>query len=289
MEYRIFTDATADMDNALMPGYSEIEVIPMELELGGQRWSYGPGGSITIPRFYSLLRGGQFASTSQVTPQSCKEAFEPALRMGQDILYLGFSSGMSGCVQSVNISMEELRVRYPSRQLICLDTLCASVGEGFLIREAASRQAAGISMQELVEWIEERRLFVCHWFTVDTFEHLRHGGRVSAVSASVGTMLNVKPMLHVDKTGVLKVAAKPRGRKRAIEALVKQMADGWRPDLGKLVVIGHGDCWEEANTLRGLVGSIFPEAEIIISEIGPIIGAHTGPGMLALIYWGNNR
>ena len=289
MEYRIFTDATADMNQALLPGYPELGVIPMEVELGGQRWLYGPGGNITIPRFYSLQRDGQFASTSQAPPQSCLEAFEPALRLGQDILYLGFSSAMSGCVQSVHICMEELRLKYPSRKLICLDTLCASVGEGFLIREALARQAAGASIHELAEWIVKRRLSVCHWFTVDTLDHLQRGGRISAVSASVGGMLKVKPLLHVDENGVLKVAAKPRGRKRAMEILVKRMEDGWRPDFGKLTVIGHGDCWEEANTLRGLVSGKFPQAEIVISEIGPIIGAHTGPGMLALIYWGDNR
>ena len=144
-------------------------------------------------------------------------------------------------------------------------------------------------MEELSAWVGEHCLQVCHWFTVDTFEHLRHGGRVSAASAAVGTMLQIKPLLHVDEAGTLKVAAKPRGRLNAIHAQIAHMEQGWTPEAGRLVVVAHGDCPDGAEQLRAAIAEKFPDAEIRQTEIGPVIGSHTGPGMLAVIYWGNNR
>ena len=138
-------------------------------------------------------------------------------------------------------------------------------------------------------WVEENRLKICHWFTVDSFDHLKHGGRISAAAAAVGTMLQIKPLLHVDDEGKLRVAEKPRGRKQAIRTQIAHMKEGWTPEMGRLVVIGHGDCPEDAEQLRQAVLREFPDADIRTAYIGPIIGAHTGPGMLALIYWGANR
>ena len=187
------------------------------------------------------------------------------------------------------MAAEELREVYPERKIVCIDTLCASVGEGFLVREAARRQAGGMSLDELAAWVEENKLKVCHWFTVDTFEHLKHGGRVGAVSAAVGGVLNIKPLLHVTEKGVLEVAKKPRGSKQAMRAQLEQMKHGWTPDLGKLVVIGHADNPIGAINLRDQVQEQFPDADIHTADIGAVIGAHVGPGMLALIYWGTTR
>ena len=150
-------------------------------------------------------------------------------------------------------------------------------------------QAEGLTIDELAKWIEDHRLKICHWFTVDVFEHLKHGGRVSASSAAVGTMLQIKPMLHVTDDGELEVTGKPRGRKRAMQQQLDRMKQGWTPDEGEFVLIGHGDCSDRAFELRERVLTEFPDANVMTTEIGPIIGAHTGPGMLALIYWGNNR
>lgn len=149
--------------------------------------------------------------------------------------------------------------------------------------------AQGLTIEELAAWVEENSLKVCHWFTVDVFDHLKHDGRVSATSAVVGTMLQIKPLLHVDNEGRLGVVEKPRGRKRAIAAQIARMDAGWLPEMGKLVVIGHGDDPEAAEQLKTAVLSTHPEAEVYVVPIDPIIGAHTGPGMLALIYWGTNR
>lgn len=287
--YQIFTDATADMPVWTLAGRLPVAVVPMQVELHGKEYIYGPGGNISAKKFYQLQREGKSAYTTQISPSVYFEYFTPYLRQGIDILYLCFSSGMSGTFQSANLCIEELKQEYPERTILCIDTLCASVGEGFLVWEAARKQAEGASLSELAVWVTEHRLQVCHWFTVDTFEHLRHGGRVSSATAVLGTALQVKPLLHVDEQGCLQVKEKPRGRKKAIAAQLAHMEQGWTPELGRRVFIGHGDDLPAAQQLREAVAARFPEAETAIADIGPIIGAHTGPGMLALIYWGHDR
>ena len=289
MAYRIFTDATSDLTLEQLRGLPKVEIIPMQVEINGEQYTYGPYGNLPVPVFYELQRQGHFASTSQINPQTYHFYFNRALMQGMDVLYLGFSSGMSGCMQSAGITAEELKEKYPERKIICIDTLCASVGEGFLVQEAAARQAEGMEIEELAQWVRENRLKVCHWFTVDTFEHLKHGGRVGAASAAVGTMLGIKPMLHVDGEGKLAVMEKPRGQRKAMDAQIKRMDAGWKPGLGQRVIIGHGDDLDKAKLLQEEVAKKFPDAQIQLAYIGPVIGAHTGPGMLALIYWGDNR
>ena len=287
--YRIFTDATADISLSMMDGLPKVEIIPMDVEIGGESYSYGPNGNLNINRFYQMQREGQFATTSQINPMAYMKAFEAALRDGYDVLYICFSSGLSGTINNAQMCATELREKYPLRKIICVDSLCASVGEGFLVREAARMQAKGLSIDELAKWIEDHRLKVCQWFTVDAFDHLKHGGRVSASTATVGTMLQIKPLLHVTDDGKLEVTGKPRGRKRAMQLQLAQMKQGWTPDEGEFVLIGHGDCADRASELREKVLTEFPDANVMIAEIGPVIGAHTGPGVLALFYWGNNR
>lgn len=289
MAYQIFTDATADYSIDMLSGLPSVEIIPMKVEIGGSEYTYGPFGNISANAFYDLQKAGNFASTSQINPTTYFNHFEACFRKGKDILYLCFSSGMSGSFQSAQLCMEDLKKKYPKRRIICIDTLCASVGEGFLVCEAARKQTEGLSLDELADWVMKRRLQVCHWFTVDIFDHLRHGGRVSATAAAVGTVLQIKPLLHVDENGKLVVMEKSRGRKRAIKAQLARMEDGWQTEESNLVVIGHGDYPEGAKQLKAAVLSRFPNAKVVTSDIGPIIGAHTGPGMLALIYWGSNR
>ena len=287
--YRIFTDATADLTDEFMEGLPAVTVIPMQVEIAGREYTYGPGGDITPDEFYTLQKEGYFASTSQINPTVYFRHFEPCLQKGEDILYLCFSSGMSGTIQSAKLCIEELRTEYPERKIFCVDTLCASLGEGFLVHEAARRQAEGYDLEELLEWCIEHRLQVCHWFTVDVFEHLRHGGRVSAASATAGSILNIKPLLRVNEWGKLAVMEKPRGRRRAISAKMADMEAAWMPALGNLVIVGLWDCPDGAGLLKQEIAERFPEADIHVLDIGPIIGAHTGPGMLAVIYWGKNR
>lgn len=287
--YQIFTDATADCSPQWLESLPPVGIVPMRVEIGGQEYTYGPGGTISVQSFYDLQKAGNYASTSQITPAQYFQSFEPALRAGNDVLYLCFSSGMSGTFQSAQVCAEELREEYPGRNIVCLDTLCASVGEGFLVCEAARRQAEGYTLEELSRWVTQHCLEVCHWFTVDVFDHLRRGGRVSAGTAVLGTALQIKPLLHVNRDGELAVVEKPRGRKQAIKAQLAKMEQGWSPELGKIVVVGHGACPDGAQALQTAVQERFPDAKVLTADIGPIIGAHTGPGMLALIYWGNTR
>lgn len=289
MSYRVFTDATADLPKDPLPGVDRLTVIPMTITLGGQEYTYGPGGNISVQDFYAGQRAGKFASTSQITPSTYFEYFEACLEAGEDILYLCFTSGMSGTYQTAQLCLDDLRERYPQRTMRCIDTRGASVGEGLLVAEAAQLQAEGMEMDELENWVLDHRFQACHWFTVDTFEHLKRGGRVSAAAAVVGTALQIKPMLRVSEEGVMEVVEKPRGSKRAMDALLGRMRKGWKPELSPTVFVGHGDCSERAEELRHLVQTEFPGAEIHIADIGPVIGSHTGPGMLALVFWGTER
>ena len=174
--------------------------------------------------------------------------------------------------------------------MVCVDTRCASLGEGFLVREALKKQAEGLSLEELVQWIEDHQPQVCQWFTVDTFEHLKHGGRVSSAAAVLGTALQIKPLLHVSLTGELEVVDRTiRGTKRAISALLARMEKGWQPEQCSRIIIGHGGCPDTADCFVKELQARFPQAELITAPIGPVIGSHTGPGLLAVVFWGKER
>ena len=287
--YRIFTDATADLSPALREGLPPVSIIPMELIVDGASYVYGAPGGLEPAAFYRMLREGRFAQTSQINPELYRAAFEDALMAGQDILYLCFSSGLSNTCESASAAIADVSERWPQRRIEMVDTLCASVGEGLLVREALLRQAQGASLEELAAWARESRLAPGHWFTVDTFEHLRRGGRVSAVAATVGSILQIKPTLSLDAEGRLVVVAKPRGQKQALRLLIERMEEQWRPELSRDVVVAHADCPDSAQQLTELVAERFPEARILPAEIGPVIGAHVGPGMLALAYWSAGR
>lgn len=289
MIYQIITDATADLNEELLAGLPEVKIIPMNVEVGGTEYLFGPGGNIECDEFYGYLRNGQFASTSQINPEVYREHFEAVLKQGKDILYLCFSSGLSSTYQSALIAVTELKEAYPDRTILCLDTLCAAVGEGLFVMEAARKQAQGMEIHELYDWLEQHRMNLCHWVTVDTFDHLKHGGRVSTTSAAMGTLLGIKPLIHVDENGKLVAMGKPRGKKKALEALLASMEKGWLPEISKQVIIGHGDSPDVAKELHDMIAARFPEAEIYIAPIGPVIGAHAGPGVMTVFFWGNHH
>lgn len=288
MTYRLITDATADLSPEMLQ--HDCTIIPMEIVVDDTLYSYGPGGNITIEEFYSLLRSGKFGSTSQINPAVYEDVFRPYLDAGEDILYLCFTSGMSGMYRNAKEAMEQLKKEFPERKMVCIDTKCASLGEGFLVREVLEKKAEGCSMEELVEWITARRNQVCQWFTVDTFSHLRHGGRVSSAGAVIGTTLQIKPLLHVSENGELEVVDRTiRGTKRAMAALLQRMKNGWQPELGTKVIVGHGDCLDAGEKIAEMIRTEFPTAEITVAPIGPVIGSHTGPGLLAVVFWGSER
>ena len=284
-EYQIFTDATSDLNEDL----ETVKIIPMNVEIGDKEFVYGPQGNISCSEFYGLQKQGKYASTSQINVLEYEKYFEEALKEGKDVLYISFSSGMSGTYQTACLCKNELEESYPDNRIICIDSLCAAVGEGLLIKEVDKKKREGMSMDELVDWVENNKMNLCHWFTVDNFDHLKHGGRVSAVAATLGKTLNIKPLLRVDEEGKLRVVKKIRGRHKAMAAQVECIIKTWSPEISKSVVIGHGDDLKAAEELKEYVENKLPDAEIYISDIGPIIGAHTGPGVMVLAFWGTGR
>ena len=284
-EYQIFTDATSDLNEDL----ETVKIIPMNVEIGDKEYVYGPQGNISCSEFYGLQKQGKYASTSQINVLEYEKYFEEALKEGKDVLYISFSSGMSGTYQTACLCKKELEESYPDNRIICIDSLCAAVGEGLLIKEVDKKKREGMSMDELVDWVENNKMHLCHWFTVDNFNHLKHGGRVSAVAATLGNTLNIKPLLRVDEEGKLRVVKKIRGRHKAMVAQVECIVKTWSPEISKSVVIGHGDDLKAAEELKEYVENKLPDAEIYISDIGPIIGAHTGPGVMVLAFWGTGR
>ena len=289
MAYRILSDVSADVSEELLRGLPAPILIPMDVTLGGEPHVYGPGGDLDNRAFYAALRAGKFAGTSQITPEKYRRAFRSVLEAGEDVFYLGLTQGLSSAYGNACMAAEELREAFPERKVFAVESCCASVGLGFFLREALEKQREGLTIEELVAWAEESRLHVCHWFTVDVFDHLKHGGRISAAAAAVGTLLQIKPMLRIAEDGTLAVIDKPRGRKQAIHRQVEHMQNNWDTARGKLVLVGHGDDEAAALQLKEAVLAEFPDADVRTAWIGALIGAHTGPGMLALIHWGFRR
>ena len=239
--------------------------------------------------FYAKLREGKMSTTSQINADEFARTFEPILEAGEDVLYIAFSSGLSGTCQSAYIARDELKEKYPERKIYVFDSLCASMGEGLLVYQAALLKRAGTDIDSLYKWLGENVLKLCHWFTVDDLNHLKRGGRVSTTAALVGTMLGIKPVLHVDDEGHLIPVSKVRGRRQSLDALVQKMAEtAIHPDE-QTIFISHGDCLKDAEYVAEQVRSKFGVKNIQINFVGPVIGAHSGPGTVALFFFGTQR
>lgn len=288
-KYQLITDATADVSLEILNEIPELEIIPMEIILDGEARVYGPGGNLSAEEFYEGLRQGKYGSTSQINPDTYMRYFEKYLKRGRDILYLSLSTGLSATYHNACGCAEKLKAKYPQRRIRCIDTLCACAGEGLLVYDAAKKWQDGESLEALADWVMKRRLSICHWFTVNTMEFLRKGGRVDAVSAAVGAVLQIKPLLRINEKGELVLAGKPRGRHRAQEEKLRHLEDSWDPSIGRTILIAHGDCYEDAVDLKRRIEARFIEAECMIVPVGPIIGMHTGPGMVACCFWGTKR
>lgn len=211
------------------------------------------------------------------------------LQEGKDVLHLGFSSGLSGTYNSVRIAGEELKNKYPDRKIIVIDSLCACLGEGILLYYALKLKEEGKTIEEVEKWVEENKLHVCHFVTVDDLNHLQRGGRVSKTTAILGTMVQIKPVIHVDNQGYLQVIGKERGRKKSLNKIVDmaaKQAEGWENDI---VMITHGDCIEDAQYVAELVEEKMGVTNILINNIGTVIGSHTGPGVVAVFSMGQSR
>lgn len=247
-------------------------------------------GDMDSKTFYGLERDGKMPSTSQLTPDEITQKFEPLLAAGNDLLHIEFSSGLSGSYNNVRLVVDELRAKYPQRKLFVVDSLCASLGLGLLVDYAVRMREEGKSIEETTKWVEANKLGLNHWFTVDSLSHLRRGGRVTGAAAFVGNLLHIKPVLNVDYEGHLIPREKEQGRRRALRCLVEKMeARIYKPE-GQRIFISHGDDEEDAQKLAEMVRESFPGiSDIMIAPIGAVIGAHSGPGTIALFFMGRTR
>lgn len=286
--YVIVSGATGDLPQSVIEEYG-LHVIPMNVRIGEEDFSYHPDEKVlSCKDFYTRLSGGEESVTSQITPIVFKEVFEGYLKEGKDVLYIAFSSGLSGTFNSACLIAEDLKEEYPERKLVCVDSLCASIGEGFLVYLAGKLRKEGKSFDEVVEFVTENRTKVCHWFTVDDLIHLKRGGRLNSLEAVVGTALKIKPVLSVDREGKLTVVAKVRGTKKGMEYLRERLVSDGIDAVNQTVLVGHADAEDVAEELKEQLLSEGLVKDVIISNVGPIIGTHVGSGMFALTFLGEN-
>ena len=286
MNYQIITDSCCDFPTPMYETLG-LRFVPLSVEFRGE--TNDDRNDDSLKEMYDGLRSGQAAKTSAVNPSRWGEVIEPALSAGQDVLVLAFSSGLSTTYQSAVIAAEELGEKYPERTIRVVDTLCASMGQGLLVWYACKKRDEGLSLEELYSWVMENRLHLCHWFTVDDLMYLKRGGRISAATALVGTMLQIKPLLHVDDEGHLISMSKARGRKAAIDALVRKAQELGAGYDNSTMFISHGDCREDAEYLAQQLKEKCGVKEVVISYVGAVIGSHSGPGTLALFFLGSHR
>ncbi len=287
-EFVILTDSGCDL-TAKLAEELELVVLPLSVTVNGKEYhNYLDERQISHKDFYALLRAGNTGKTSAINLDTFKEAMNEILQEGKDILYLGFSSGLSGTYQVGALAAEEMAEKYPERKILHADTLCASLGQGLLLWHAVMQKRAGKTIEEVRDFVLENRLKLAHWFTVDDLNHLKRGGRVSATTAMVGTLLNIKPVLHVDDEGHLINMEKARGRKASIQRLAEKALAEMLP-MDQPIFICHGDCLDEAEELAGMLRGKPHVGEITIGYVGPVIGAHSGAGTLAVFYLGEKR
>lgn len=285
MSYRILTDSCCDLPKAMLQQL-DVHAVPLTLNFRGQELTDTSDDDLKI--FYDAYRAGESATTSAINPQAWKKYMEAELQLCDDLLVLAFSSGLSTTYQSAVIAAEELKESYPGRKIYVVDTLCASLGQGLLVWHTCKQRDAGLSVDELHSWVKQTLPNLVHWFTVDDLVYLKRGGRVSAATALLGTMLNIKPVLHVDDEGHLVSFSKSRGRKASIDAMAAKMASAF-PKVNDTVFICHGDCLEDAEYLKKKVMDEYGVKEVFIGYTGAVIGSHSGPGTLALFFLGSPR
>ena len=288
-DYIIVTESTSDLPQDLVDEL-EIKIIPMTFGFENESYlNYPDNRELDIHIFYDRVKKGERSITALVNSKTFEEYFEPIIKSGNDILYIGFSSALSGTYSASLIATEELKQKYPDSKIICVDTLAASMGEGLLVYYAAKLKQEGQNIDEVSQWVLDNRLSLCQWFTVDDLNHLKRGGRISAMTATVGSALNVKPILHVDNEGRLIPVHNVRGRKKSINSLLEHMEKLCVNPEGQTIFISHADCLEDTEYLAALIKEKFPVKEVVLNFIGPVIGSHTGQGAIALFFLGKER
>ena len=285
-DFVITVNSTVDLPREWLEERN-VPVVPLKYTIDGETYTdmYG----LSAKEFFDKLREGHMSVTSQVNPGEAADMLEPFLKEGKDVLHLGFSSGLSGTLNSMKIAGEELSEKYPEAKVIVIDTLCACLGEGLLLYYALKQKEQGKTIDEVAQWVEENKLHICHDVTVDDLNHLHRGGRISKTTAVLGTLVQLKPIIHMDNNGKLQVIGKERGRKKSLNKIVDMAAEqakGWDNDI---IMITHGDCIGDAEYVAKLVREKMGIDNILINNIGTVIGSHTGPGVVAVFCMGNKR
>ncbi|MBP1534455.1 MAG: DegV family protein [Ruminococcus sp.] len=284
--YTLFCDTTCDLPEERL-AKMDCKLLPLTFEIDGKPYTTA---DISMQEFYRRMREDAVTKTSQISVGVCEDAFEEEIKNGRDVLYLAFSSGLSGTYNSANIAKNNLMEKYSEAKIVVVDSLSASSGEGLLLIYAEQKKREGLTIDQLEAWIEVNRYKICHVFTVDDLKYLFRGGRVSRAAALAGTVLGIKPVLNVDNDGHLIPQDKVRGRKQSINRLGDMIRERKGNNENKIVTMSHGDCIEDAKYAEKMLKEIFGEdTEVVIAYTGPVIGAHSGPGTLALFFKGDYR
>ena len=288
--YIISSDTSCDFPLHYVQEY-HIPLVTLYYGIDGETASQGCPSDEKIKEFYDKMRQGAHTNTQQANLEETENMFRELVAQGQDVLHLAFSSGLSGTANVARLAAEKIMEEVPERKVVVIDTKCASLGQGLLFHYAKKNQQDGMTLEENAQWVKDHLLNLCHLFTVEDLKYLQRGGRISKATAIVGTMIGIKPVLHVDNEGKLVALSKVRGRKQSIQALVKKMEEniGHYKDQKQIIFISHGDCQEDAEYLAKLVKEKFGYEDFLIGNVGPTIGAHSGPGTLALFFLGEVR
>ncbi len=289
MTYQIVTDSACNLTEEMIDQFG-LEILPLTFMVDGvQHQSYLKGEKTDLKQFYTMMREGKVITTSLPNMQESETTLRAIADSGKDILYLGFSSALSGTYAATELLLKQIATDYPDRTFIAEETFAASGGQGMLVYLACKKAQEGASIEEVAQFVRETRDHLCHWFTVDDLMFLFRGGRVSRTSAWAGTLLNIKPVLHVDNTGALIPMEKVRGRKKAIKALVDHMEKTAIDPQSQTIFITHGDCIEDVGTLKAEITERFGITDFVVNYVDPVIGAHSGPGTLALFFVGTEK
>lgn len=288
--FKLVTDNTADLPKEYLKEH-QVDYLVLSYIVDGV--AYGKEKELDWKEFYAMMRDGKMPTTSQVNPEDAKDFFKECIRENNEVLYLAFSSGLSGTCNNARLAAEEIMEEHPEVKITVVDSLCASLGEGLFVHKAIRMRDAGKSMDETAKWLTDHVQNFVHAFTVDDLFHLYRGGRVSRASAILGTLASIKPKLHVDHEGHLILIGKVRGRKKSLNALVDYMEEkmgSWlQENKEDYIFISHGDALEEAEYVRDQIKERFGMEHFLINNIGPTIGAHSGPGTIALFFMGEER
>ncbi|MCF0142210.1 MAG: DegV family protein [Parasporobacterium sp.] len=285
--YRIITDTGCDISPELLKEWG-VGCVDLTFRFDGETRDFS-NSEISSHDFYQKMRDGGVSKTAAINPQTFIQNFEPVLQGGEDVFYLSFSSGLSTTYNASCMAAEELMEKYPERKVITVDSLCASAGQGLALYFTVEEAKKGLSIEELAAAVQEKLLHICHWFTVDDLVYLKRGGRVSAAAAFVGGVLDIKPVLHVDNEGHLISMSKVRGRKQSLKGLFAQYEELALDRENGVYFISHGDCLDDALALEAMIEKKYGNKATVITDIGAVIGSHSGPGTLALFFLGEHR